>query len=175
MTFLFDRLPLYDIIHETIMPMLDYESIIQFNRCLQPADRYQARLSKDDILSHELYTVCGLMKSKLCKLYSFTGPKKTKIQKKSQHIMKLLQELDDGKRCVIMLKYYPQFHQSVVEKLNAFLDPESEELFQASTYFKKKIRALSLYLLPKIQNIVPNSRVGIPRRPLVPKGKTVFP
>lgn len=175
MTFLFDRLPLNDVIYETIMPMLDYESIIQLNRCLQPADRYQARLSKIDILAHELHTACDIMKSKLEKLSSFTGlPTKKRAKRKAQCIINLLQEFDTGKRGLILLKHCPRFHQTVTEKLIAFSDPHSEELSCASPYFKKKIRALSNYLLSKIQNIKPTNGIGTKLKPLVPRGKTVF-
>ena len=175
MTFLFDRLPLNDVIHETIMPMLDYESIIQLNRCLKPEERYQARLSKIDILAHELFTSCDLMKRKLERLSSLSHlPKKDRIRKKAQCIINLLQELDTGKRGFILLKHYPRFHQTVTEKLVAFSDPHSEELSDASVYFKKKISALSNYLLSKIQNIEPTNGIGTKLKPLAPRGKTVF-
>lgn len=175
MTFLFDLLPLNDVIHETIMPMLDYESIIQLNRCLQPADRYQARLSKKDILAHEMHVACDLMRNKLGKLSSFSHlSKKEKVKRRSQCIINLLQDLDTGNRGFTLLHYYPGFHKAVVDKLVAFSDPHSDELSGASPYFKKKIRAISNHLLPKILSIEPTNGIGTKLKPLVPKGKTVF-
>ena len=175
MTFLFDLLPLQDIIHETIVPMLDYESIIQLNRCLSPPDRYRARFTKTDILSHELFVVADLIKKGLTKLTNVTGRnRKERVRKKSQLLVKILQEFDSGKRTTVLLKYHPGFHTTVVEKLNSLSSPQSEELIGASKYFKKKISNLSKYLLPKVVSVVPKTDIIIPLRRIPAKGATVF-
>lgn len=170
MIFLFDFLPLQDIIHGTIVPMLDYESIIQLNRCLSPADRYRARFAKTDILSHEMFVAHDLMKNRLDKIRDVTGITfKERARKKSQLFVKMLQEFDTGKHGVILLIYHPGFHTSVVTKLNSFSNPQSEDLLGASDYFKKKLGNLSNHLLPKVLRIMPMTDV-IPLRKIPSKG-----
>ena len=169
----FDLLPLYDIVHEMIFPMLDYESRIQFNRCLLPKDRHRAKFTTLQILSHELYVVSMMIKNVVVKISTVIGfTPKERVYKKAKLIVTLLNMLD--KRGSIMMKYYPKFKETVVEKLTSFTNPDSEELAVASPYFKQKIRKLSFSLLPNIIHIVPVS-LPSPMKPIDSMGRTVFP
>jgi hypothetical protein len=148
MLFLFDILPLEDIIHETLMPMLDYESRIALNRCLAPDERYISRFSKDEILRHELYTITAILKYKLNKIEQNTG-----LRKQSQLVVQMLQYFEPKSRKLLILQHYPSFRRVVIQKLKCFSDPNSDDLNHATRYFRQKIRDLATKLLPYIKTI----------------------
>jgi hypothetical protein len=174
MTFLFDNLPLQDIIYETIIPMLDYESIIQFNRCLSPPDRYRAKFTKTEILSHEFFVACDLLKKRLDEFVNITGITQEECaNKKSQLLIKILQEFDSGKHGLILM-YNPGFHKNLIIKLNSLFSPQTEDLFGVADYLKEKLNNLSKHLLPKILQITPKTTV-VRLQKIPSKGITVFP
>jgi hypothetical protein len=153
---LFDLLPVEDILHETIMPMLDYESRIVLNRCLPPNERYRTQFSVNDIVRHELCVVSKLLKQKLDNIYNVTGRTRTlRMKKKSQLILTLLHCFEPGNRCVLMLQNYPSFHHTVVQKLISLSNPRSDDMRDASRYFRRMIVKHANALLPYIQTIVP--------------------
>jgi len=175
MTFLFDLLPLQDIIYEIIIQMLDYESIIQFNRCLAPQDRYRARFTKTDILSHEFYVANHLIRNRFAEFENVSGiTQEERANKRSQILIKMLKEFDSGKHGVILLLYHHGFHKGVVNKLTSLSSPKCEDLSGASDYFKNKVSNLSKHLIPKILQIMPKTDV-IPLQKIPSKGVTVFP
>lgn len=156
MLFLFDRLPLEDILHEIIMPMLDYESRIVLNRCLAPNDRYIHRFSADEIVRHELYVVSKLLKQKLDNISNVTGPTRSlRMRKRSQMLLQLLRCFEPGNRNLLIMRYYPSLHTIVVQKLTSLSNPRSDDMRDASRYFRRKIVERANALLPYIQTIVP--------------------
>ena len=156
MIFLFDILPLEDIIHETIMPMLDYESRIALNRCLAPRERYIHRFSADEIVRHELHVITNFLKQKLDNIDNVTGPTRTlRIRKKSQLLLKFICYFEPGNRNVLIMRHYPSFHKIVVQKLTSLSDPQSDDIRHASRYFRRKIVERAKTLIPYIQTIVP--------------------
>ena len=158
MLFLFDCLPLEDILHETIMPMLDYESRIVLNRCLAPNDRYIHRFSADEIVRHELYVVSKLLKQKLDNIRNIIGPTRSlRMRKKSQMLLQLLRCFEPGNRNVLVMRYFPSFHTIVIQKLTSLSNPRSDDMRDASRYFRRKIVKRANALLPYIQTIVPLS------------------
>ena len=158
MFFLFDSIPLEDVIHETIMPMLDYESRIALNRCFLPNERYITRFSKNEIICHELCIISDFLKYKLDKIENVTGQtRKLRVKKKSQLMIKLLHCFEQGNRSLLIMNYYPNFHKIVVRKLTNLSNPNSNELSHASRYFRQKINDHARRLLPHIQNIVHTS------------------
>jgi len=160
--FLFDLLPLEDVIHETIMPMLDYDSRIALNRCFRPSERYNLQFSQKDIIGHELYVVCNLIKNQVIAISQVSVPSyKRRIQRQAKLIVKLLHSIDSERRYSFALKYIPKFLEAVTNKIQALCDPESLELRAASPYFKRKITTLSRNLLPKLQTIVPYPRSNL--------------
>ena len=155
--FLFDLLPLEDVIHETIMPMLDYDSRIALNMCFHPSERYTLRFKQKDIISHELYMIANHIKIEVLAIANVSVPSyKQRIQKKAKLLVKLLHSLDSDKRYVLALKHFPKFHTTVIHKIQTLCNAESLEIRAASPYFKRKITTLSRNLLPKIKTIVPS-------------------
>jgi len=154
MTTYFDYLPTADILHECIFPYLDYESRIQMNRVLPPIERYRTRFSKDEIVRHELYVVTAILKSKLNSIETICGSTRTiRMRTKSQRLIQMLQLVEE-KRTVIMMQHYPSFHKVIIDKLTSLSDPYSDDLRDASKYFRQKIVAYARVLLPRIQSIV---------------------
>jgi len=170
--FLFDILPLEDVIHETIMPMLDYESRIVLNHCLAPNERYSIRFSKDEIIRHELFIISNILRTKLDNIEDVDGPtRKLRMRKKSQLLIQLLHCFEPGNRNLLILHHYPALHRTVIHKLTQFSNPTSDYLSDASRYFRQKISELAKRLFPHIQNIVPtpNPTKGI-LKPICVKG-----
>ena len=156
MTTYFDYLPLEDVIHESIFPYLDYESRIQMNRVLPPIERYRTRFSKDEIVRHELYVVTAILKSKLNSIETVCGStRKIRMRKKSQRLLQMLQLVEPETRNVIIMQHYPSFHTVIIDKLTSLSDPYSDDLRDASKYFRQKIVAYARVLLPRVQSIVP--------------------
>jgi len=176
MLFLFDILPLEDIIHETIMPMLDYESRVVLNRCFAPSERCIRRFSKDEIIRHEIYVVTRILKNKIEKIENPTGrTRKQQIKKQSQLLIQLLDCFEPGSRKLLIMQHYPKFKQVVIQKLiglsDPTSDPTSDHLLGASRYFRKKIGDLSKKLLPHIQSILPSPiLIRNTVKPIVVKG-----
>ena len=170
MLFLFDILPLEDIIHETIMPMLDYESRIALNQCFAPNERYRTRFSQDEIIRHELYVVSSLIKSKMTNIdtvYNMdTGTTFTiRMRKKAQRVFKILQLLEE-KRAVLMMQHLPSFRKVIIDKLTILSDPYSDDLQDGSRYFRQKISAYARVLIPRMKSIVPTVPIKGHLRPL---------
>ena len=155
MLFLFDNLPLEDVIHETIMPMLDYESRIALNRCFVPNDRYISRFTKSELLYHELHVISNFLKYKLDNIESVDGPTiKIRIKKKSQLLIKLIHCFEPGNRSTLIMHYYPSFKKTVIQKLTNLSDPNSDDIRNSSRYFRQKIGETARKLLPHIHAIV---------------------
>jgi hypothetical protein len=151
-------LPLEDVIHETIMPMLDYESRIVFNQCFVPRERYISRFSKDDIVRHELYVISKFLKYKVDTIENVTAPTVAlQFKKKSQLLLHLLHCFDPENRNLLLLKFSPAFHEAVIQKLTNLSYLNSDDMRGASRYFRQKIVDLARKLLPHIQTIVPIS------------------
>jgi len=151
----FDYLPTTDIIHECIFPCLDYESRIQMNRVLPPIERYRTRFSKDEIVRHELYVVTAILKRKLNSIETICGSTRTiRMRTKAQRLIQMLQWVNPEKRTVIMMQHYPSFHTVIIDKLTRLSDPYSDDLRDASKYFRQKIVAYARVLLPRVQSIV---------------------
>jgi hypothetical protein len=157
--FLLDCLPLFDILHETIFPMLDYESRIQCNRCLPATDRYVARFRHLDILSHECFVVRQIVSGRVDRFLNVFGVStKDRIAKQSKRMVTLMQTFEERGRAFHMLHYSPELHASVCNKLASFLEPNSVELAPASPYFRTKLSNLARALLPPLQAIVPTPK-----------------
>jgi hypothetical protein len=149
----FDRLPLEDVIHETILPMLDYESRIQFNHTLLPYERLRRRLKSKDIIQHELLVQTKLLKSQL----NFLDNMKNTKLKRCQHLCYVLNSVRSGKRGSILPYYFPRLREAMIKKFKDFLDPACPSLSNASPYFKKKIRSIAEELVHEIQLIEPKN------------------
>jgi len=152
---LFDLLPLEDVIHERIFPMLDYESRIHLNRCFIPSERYYTRFTNTDMVSHDLYVNSNYIRYNLTMFVEISGVDSShkRIQKKSQLMVKILNMFRPGGRGINLILYYPKFHETVLHKCMSVLDPESDTLKGTTAYFKKKLRNLSLEILPHLQNV----------------------
>lgn len=158
---LFSNLPLYDIVHEILMPMLDYESRIQFNQFLEPEDRYRSRFSKHDRIRHTLYVLAKDVRSRFQRLEDAPRSEQTvRRRKRTQIIVEILTMFQPGKRWRLLLEHLPGFHRTFVEKLTSFLDPTSGNLDLASDYFRRKIRKLCESILPTVETLSPTKFPG---------------
>jgi hypothetical protein len=154
----FDLLPLEDVIHETIIHMLDYESRIQFNQFLLPFERLPPRrLTQKECIQHEISVQILLIKSQL----DFIGDSKSTKLKKSQRLCSFISNL--GKRGCIVSYYFHRFRDAIIDKFTNILDPTSDTIQGASPYFKKKLRRVVEELLPKYRLIETRANDYIPR------------
>ena len=151
----FDKLPLEDVIHELLFPMLDYDSRIQFNQILMPYERHSKRLVKKDILQHEILVQTRLIRSQM----NIIGDRHYTKLIRCQRLCSLLNNFRFGKRGRILVEYLPQLRDAVIVKFNEFLNPNGDTIQSASPYFKKKIRALANELMPEIRLIEPKKEV----------------
>lgn len=167
-------IPLEDVLHETIMPMLDYESRINFNRCLPPHERYRARWTKNDCIGHELYVAKNCFLHKINRILSLHGNTKTHIQKRSKMIVQMIEFFDTGKRGFFLLENFPKVHASFLCKLKTLLDENDDSLNGATPYFKSKIRKLSQQVLTKLEKVSPVLNPAIHLTPIQKCGNPVF-
>jgi hypothetical protein len=156
----FDWLPTTDVIHEWIMPMLDYESRIQFNQTLKPIERMSWRFPAEDILSHELTVMAGSVRQTVDRIsnaaWYYLTPEKRR-QKKSQMFVSLLNKFREGRRERILLLHVRKFHEVVIKKCYSILDEDSNVLEPSTPYFKKKIRGIAAEILPGLMEIQPSN------------------
>lgn len=152
---LFDLLPLEDVIHEILFPMLDYESRINLNRCFIPSERYYSRFTNTDMITHDLYVSSNHVRHTFAMFdeVSDIDSSQKRIQMRSQLMVKILNMFRPRGRGISLMIYYPQFRETVLQKFMSVLDPESDTLTHATMYFKKKLRTISRELLPYLQNI----------------------
>ena len=155
----FDRLPLEDVIHETIIPMLDYESRIQFNQILLPFERLNRRLAQKDILQHEIKAQTDLVKSQL----NYIGSSKNTKLKRCQRMCSMINNLRAGKRGYILPCYLDGMRKAMIDKFLEFQDPNNNCIQTVSPYFKRKIRLLAQEVMPDILSIEKKNIVLNPR------------
>jgi hypothetical protein len=155
-----DWLPTKDIIHEFIMPMLDYESRIQFNQSLKPIERMSWRFPAEDILSHDLSVAVKSLHSSLDSIHAedyYADDYKKRIQKKTQSFVSLLEKFREGRRERMMLHHHQKLWGVVIQKFYSVLDEGSDLLRMCTPYFKKKIRGIATELLPGLLKIQPTN------------------
>ena len=154
-----DWLPTKDIIHECIMPMLDYESRIQFNQSLKPIERMSWRFPAEDILSHELSVAVTSLHYSLDSINKaddvYPDDHKKRRQKKAQNFVSLLEKFREGRRERAFLYHNLKFYGVVIEKFYSVLDEESDLLSVCTPHFKKKIRGIAEEILPGLLTIQP--------------------
>ena len=140
-----DFLPIYDIIHENIFPYLDYESRIQFNAFLPYMERKYNRISKQDILCHEIFVMTDRANTRLRVL-----TESTERRKRLETKVKMLSDFRVGQRGTVLTLCFPRFRQALVDKLNDIITPNSVSIYGATKHFKKKLRSLATVLLEEI-------------------------
>lgn len=159
-----DWLPTKDIIHECIMPMLDYESRIQFNQSLKPIERMSWRFPAKNILSHELTVAAKSLHYSLDKVryidQTYYGGRKKRLQKKAQTFVSLLEKFREGRRERAFLHHDRKLYDVTIQKLYSILDMESDVIQMSTPYFKKKIRRIASELLPGLLKIQPRNFEG---------------
>jgi len=167
-------IPLEDVLHETIMPMLDYESRINLNRCLPQHERYRARWTKNDCIGHELYIAKNCFLHKIDRILSIQGNTKKRIQKRCILIVQMIELFDTGGRGFFLLEHFPNVHASFLCKLKMLIDVNDDSLNGATPYFKNKIRKLSQEVLIKLEKIAPVLNPAIHITPIQKSGNPVF-
>jgi hypothetical protein len=150
----FDYLPTQDIIHEFIMSFLDYDSRIQLNMSLPPAERLCRRLPKQKILAHEMRVQAYLMTSQLECIDGYDVKKK-----RCQRLCTLLDGLRVGNRPSTVIEHSPSFRETVIKKIREINDNSTGVIRCASPYFKKKIRNIASKLSDDIAGLPPATRI----------------
>ena len=169
-----DTLPVSDVLHETIFPMLDYESRIHLNQCLPAEDRFRARFSKDDMHSHELFVLELTLRSKQDHVIHIRGTSRRTCNRKANRLLALLDDLRSH-RVSFFMRNFPMYMSAVRTKLTHWQNPDHEDLRGAGLYTRRKFSKRSAIALLHIQNLVPLAK-PLPRRKLdIPTaGKPVF-
>jgi hypothetical protein len=158
MTTYFDSLPLWDVIHENIVPWLDYDSRIMFNQFLSPEDRMCRRMHKTVLLTHELGVSAKLTYSLVDSVQNAPS-----LQMRCKKYVTLLNMLRRGQRGVLLAQYFPSFRDAIVNKLQDILDLESDNIRSCTPYFKKKLRTIAGEILPEMlemETFTPLKRVA---------------
>ena len=150
-------IPLNDVLHETIFPMLDYESRIQLNRFLEPADRCKSQFQKQSILRHELFIMKEMFQKRLNMLNTYGIP----LRKKCHTFINILTMCRGKAR--ILFEQYPTLHKTVLQKIRNVCDPRHEDIELASRYFRLKISKLARDILPELIDLQYNvyPKIGI--------------
>jgi hypothetical protein len=159
----FDWLPTKDVIHESIMAMLDYESRIHLNQVLPPDERMSWRFPAEDILSHELTVAMKSLHYSLDSIHKaddyYPDDHTKRRQKKAQNFVSLLEKFREGRRERALLYHNRKFYCVVIGKLYSVLDEDSDVIDTCTPYFKKKIRGIAAELLPELLEIQPHESI----------------
>ena len=150
----FDEIP-YDIIL-IIGKLLDYESIINWNRTLSPIDRIVHRkFTQQEAIAHEMavWIPCLLRRSN--KLNDFTMYDDIGIRKKSKIMMDFLCMLRKKHRASIVLRSSLGLYTNTVSKCKSILDPTSDVIRAAFKTDQKRIRKIARQILTETLQVVP--------------------
>lgn len=163
----FDWIPTKDVIHEMIMPMLDYESRIQFNQSLKPIERMSWRFPAADILAHDLIVAAFSIKysldriadlARLARLTGIEHERKKLIQKKSKVFASFIDKFKEGSRERMFLNTNVAYHRKVINKIYEGIDPHSDMVSSCTPYFKKKLGYMAHDMLLGLMWIKPRNR-----------------
>lgn len=136
------------------MPCLDYDSRIQFNLSLPPAERMCRRMRKDDIMSHELCVMTKLVMSQVTFINDTTH-----VKKKSLRLIDMINSFRKGQRGVPLIQNNPGLAEVIVGKLHEVLDTTGNAPSWAKGYFKRKIVRIAGILLSEIMEMTPERRL----------------
>ena len=136
---------------ETIAAFLDYESRIQFNRCLKPWNRVTIRYSLQRRKGHDLHVQMNICKHRMDKLEATDHhDPRIRARRKSRIFFNILCIFMRGGRCYPLLQNHG-LRQVLRGKLLEILDPSSTVVASASTYYKRKFQRLARLLLAELE------------------------
>ena len=143
----FDDLPIDDIVHENLMPMLDYESRIQLNRLLLPIHRKTRKFPAFACESHELYVLLQMLTESVNRFQEIRDmDMKRQYRKKALRLFSILSNFEKGRRCSILLRI-PHIFYAFQNKLKEILDPNSVFLQNATPHIRSQLRDMANILL----------------------------
>lgn len=136
---------------EKIAAFLDYESRIQFNRCLKPWNRVTIRYSLQRRKGHDLYVQMNICKHLMDKLEATDHhDPRIRARRKSRIFFDVLYAFVRGGRCYPLLQNHG-LRQVMRGKMLEILDRNSTLIAVASTYYKRKLKRLARLLLAELE------------------------
>ena len=142
----FDNLPIDDIVHETLMPMLNYESRIQLNRLLLPIHRKTRRFPAFACESHELYVVTQMLTESVTRFQTIQEKDENrKYRKKAWRLFSILSNFEKGGRYSQLLRL-PRMSHAYRNKLQEILDTSDTFLRNASPHIRSQLRGIAKIL-----------------------------
>ena len=163
-------LPIEDVLHESIFPLLDYESRINLNRCLEPYERFRPRhFSDGDLQAHDHFATLGALTLKMDRIQitDLITNKKRRLRARAFNIMNMIAFLGYHPSAQLFLRRYHKMRNVWISKLTTWSDPNHASLITSSVYIREKIsrlarRALSILMaLEPFPNIVRAKQITI--------------
>jgi len=151
-------LPIEDVLHESIFPLLDYESRINLNRCLEPYERFRPRhFSDGDLQAHDHFATLGALTIKMDRIDRtvLITNKKRRLRARAFNIMNIIAFLGHHPSAKLFLRTYHAMRKVWIHKLTDWSDPNHISLSTSSLYIREKISGLARSALPNIMALEP--------------------
>lgn len=155
-------LPIEDVLHESIFPLLDYESRINLNRCLEPYERFRPRQFSDgDLQAHDHFATLEALTIKMGRIHStdLITNKKWRLRARAFNIMNIIAFLGHHPSAQLFLRTYHAMRKVWIHKLTDWSDPNHASLTTSSVYIREKISGLARSALPNIMALEPFPRI----------------
>jgi hypothetical protein len=158
MPFIFSNVPVDIIVY--LGKFLDYDSIINLNRTMQPSDRLVRRkFTKNEVNSHESQAIAQGKKNVLEKFnYIYDLSLKRMVQKKCKNLLEILRSFRKNTRAFHIVKRNSALRNIIVSKCkDVLLSGEDRRIFGGTltTYYRIKLTREARGLIEEINEIMP--------------------
>lgn len=156
MNFIFSNVPVDIIVY--LGKFLDYDSIINLNRTMQPCDRLvHRRFTNTELLLHEIQAIAQGKKYVLSNFNNIYHPDlKRRTQKRCKKLLELLRGFRKNKRAFLIVKRNAGLRSVILAKCQDILDAaEDRNIFGGNftNYYRIKLTREAIALMEEVHEV----------------------